>query len=208
MKMKKRVLAGMMMMVLVLATALSVSAAPSKSDSIVESGDSVGYYDIKQDTQAFEGVKTEVKTQMTNLESKKTVSLNDKVDKAIEKKTMVVEFFDLVPIGNKVNAPNHTVTLKVAAMTTGWKNIVVVHYSTARGVWETLEVKNVDYANKEITIYAQDLSPIAIYADVVAPGSQGTSPTTQGMSSTWMLWTAAALIVLGAGVVVSQKKRG
>ena len=208
MKMKKRVLAVVMMMVLVLASALSVSAAPSKSEPVVESGASAGKFDIVTGAEEFKDVKTEVKTQIADLEAKKTVSLGTEVDNAIKNKTMVTEFFDLVPDTDKAGTKDYTVTIAISAMTTAWKNVVVLHYSTVRGVWETLEVKNVDYDKKEVTFFAPDLSPIAVYADVVESGSTGTSPSTEGMSSTWMLWTAAALIVLGAGVVVSQKKRG
>ena len=91
-----------------------------------------------------------------------------------------------------------------------WKNITVVHYSTARTTWETFsgDKLKVDYDKKTLTFDVEDFSPFAIYADIVEEGSSGTSPSTQGVSSTWMLYAAMALIVLGSGVVVYQKKRG
>ena len=75
-------------------------------------------------------------------------------------------------------------------------------------VYGSVADKDVDYTKKTITFEIEDLSPIAIYADVVTGGAAGTSPSTEGVSSAWMLYAAMALIVLGSGVVVYQKKRG
>ena len=50
------------------------------------------------------------------------------------------------------------------------------------------------------------MSPVAIYAEVVTGGAAGTSPSTVGTSSTWMLLVAFAIVAVGAGVVASQKK--
>lgn len=219
--MKKRVLAGMMMMVMVLATAMSVSAADSKTNTVTESGASVGQYQITESESKFAKKDTEDEAKhaaainiVTDINAGKAdVKITDAVDKAIEGKTLVQKFFDLDVVAGSDHSKctdHHTVTLKVDAMTTGWKNIVVVHYSQDRQVWETIKVedKNVDYTNKTITFDIKDLSPIAIYADVVADGAAGKSPSTEGTSSAWMLWTAMALIVLGTGAIVSQKKRG
>lgn len=218
--MKKRVLAGLMMTVMVLASAMSVSAAPSKQEPVVEYGASEGKYDITTGTNEFAKKDTEEEAKhtaaikiVTDINEGKTVSISTEVDNAIKGKKLVQKFFDLDAINDHaecVNKGYHTVTLKVDAMTTGWKNITVVHYSQDRQVWETIKVedKNVDYTNKTITFNIKDLSPVAIYADVVSDGATGTSPSTEGVSSAWMLYTAMALIVLGAGVVVYQKKRG
>ena len=67
---------------------------------------------------------------------------------------------------------------------------------------------DVDYTKKEIKAQFTDFSPVAIFATKTATstGSGTTSDGTVGTSSTWMLWAAAALVVVGAGVVVSQKK--
>ncbi len=218
MKMKKRILAGMMMAIMVVASVMSVSAAPSKQEPVVEAG-SATKYEIATGTKEFTGIKEEkeaaVKAQIADLEADKAVSLNTDTDKAIKDKTMATDFFDLiVKEGTDHSACTtkgyHTLTLKVDAMTSSWKNIVVLHYSTVRDVWEAIPVdaKNVKYDAKTITFDIKDLSPMAIYADIVDDGSEGTSPKTEGMSSTWMLWAAVALVLVGSGVVVSQKKRG
>ena len=234
--MKKRVLAGLLMSVMVLASAMSVSAADSKTKP-VEGGkteDGNGSYVVTTENPVFEeltdaaidanekvtdkaAAKASAKAAAAAIEKinkGEKASITTEVDKKIEGKTLVQKFFDLDETGdhNKCHQPGnkHKVTLTVDALTTGWKNIVVVHYSTDRVLWETIPVadKDVDYTKKTITFEIEDLSPIAIYADVVTGGAAGTSPSTEGVSSAWMLYAAMALIVLGSGVVVYQKKRG
>ena len=236
--MKKRVLAGLMMTVMVLASAMSVSAT-SKTTPMEPSGSSVGKYDVKVD--ATNGISTyeelsdasidkntaipaekkeeakksakEATQKIADINAGKTVSITAEVDKEIKEKKLVQKFFDLDEKNDHSECHKkgyHTVTLKVDAMTTAWKNITIVHYSADRVLWETIKVedKNVDYKNKTITFNIKDLSPLAIYADIVEGGAAGTSPSTQGVSSAWMLYSAMALVVLGTGVVVYQKKRG
>lgn len=230
--MRKRVLAGMMMAVLVVASAMSVSAAPSKEKPISPVGSSEGKYEIVADTEkgisSFVGMtddeidkndkisadKKEEAKKATKDALEKIAKINDggkvgitaEVDQKVEGKTLVQKFFELKYVGG-TSVDKHTIVLKVDELTTAWKNIVIVHYSSTRCVWETV-VPTVDYNNKTLTFELQDLSPLAIYADVDANASNGTSWGTEGLSSTWMLYSAMALIVLGTGVVVYQKKRG
>jgi hypothetical protein len=236
--MKKRVLAGLLMSVMVLASAMSVSATGngSKTKPVVggDTADGKGSYVVTTENPKFEGLTDAAIDANTNIpaekkeEAKKTakavatviekvnkgeaVSITTEVDKEIKGKTAVTKFFDVEDVGDHTNCNHagHKVTLTVDAMTTAWKNIVVVHYSTDQVAWETISVadKDVDYTNKKITFTVKDFSPMAIYADVVESGTAGTSPSTEGVSSAWMLYAAMALIVLGSGVVVYQKKRG
>lgn len=234
--MKKRVLAGLLMSVMVLASAMSVSAADSKTTSVTggKTEDGNGTYTVTTENPVFEELTDaaiDANTKVTDKEAAKAsakaaatiiekvnkgekASITTEVDKKLEGKTLVQKFFDLDEEGdhNKCHQPGnkHKVTLTVDALTTAWKNIVVVHYSTDRVLWETIPVadKDVDYTKKTITFEIEDLSPIAIYADVVEGGAAGTSPSTEGVSSAWMLYAAMTLIVLGSGVVVYQKKRG
>lgn len=232
--MKKRVLAGLLMSVMVLASAMSVSAADSKTKPVVggDTADGKGSYVAVTENPVFEEL-TEAEINKNDkitdkaaaiasakaaaatiekINKGETVSITTEVDKDIKGKTLVQKFFDLDEQGDHkaCETAGHKVTLKVDALTTAWKNIVVVHYSTDRTLWETIPVaeKDVDYNAKTITFVIKDLSPIAIYADVVTGGAAGTSPSTEGVSSAWMLYAAMALIVLGSGVVVYQKKRG
>lgn len=235
--MKKRVLAGLLMSVMVIASAMTVSAADSKTKPVVggETADKKGTYEVTTEAPKFEELEEEAIKANPNIKDEdeaaaiasakaaaatiekinkgETASITTEVDKEIKGKTLVQKFFDLDEEGDHDachTAGEHKVTLTVDALTTSWKNIVVVHYSTDRTLWETIKVadKDVDYNKKTITFAIQDLSPIAIYADVVSGGAAGTSPSTEGVSSAWMLYSAMALIVLGTGVVVYQKKRG
>ncbi len=200
------------MTVMVLASAMSVSAA-SKEKPIEEVGSKEGYYEVTPSTNFEDVTDATVKAQLEKLNKGEAVSVTTDVDKAIKGKKIVQAFFDVVPVGTHAECDAqgyHTLTLKVDAMTNKWKNITVVHYSTARTTWETFsgDKLKVDYNKGTLTFNVEDFSPFAIYADIVEEGSSGTSPSTQGVSSTWMLYAAMALIVLGSGVVVYQKKRG
>ena len=200
------------MTVMVLASAMSVSAA-SKEKPIEEIGSPKGYYEVTLDTKFEDVTDSDVKAKLEKLNKSEAVSITTDVDNAIKGKKLVQKFFDLTAVGTHtecVNRGYHTVTLKVDAMTKKWDNITLVHYSTARTTWETFsgDKLKVDYDKGTLTFNVEDFSPFAIYADIVEEGSSGTSPSTQGVSSTWMLYAAMALIVLGSGVVVYQKKRG
>ncbi len=237
--MKKRVLAGLLMTVMVLASAMSVSAAESPTKPVAGSttADGRGEY-VPSDAPKFDDMteaaidannnipqekKAEAKQiaqaakatiEKINKNPDKKESITAEVDKVLEGKKLVQKFFELEATGShdecEKEGHKHKVTLTVTAMTTAWKNITVVHFSTDRVLWETIKVadKDVDYNKKTITFEIDDLSPIAIYADVVEDGAAGKSPSTEGVSSAWMLYSAMALIVLGSGVVVYQKKRG
>lgn len=214
--MKKRVLAGLLMSVMVLASAMSVSAADSKTKP-VEGGttaDGKGTYVATTENPDYSEVTDkEVITKIEKINKGETVSLSADVDEAIKGKTLVQKFFDIEPEGDHsscTTAGKHRVPLTVDAMTTKWKNIVVVHYSVDKTKWEVIPVadKDVDYNKKTIVVEVTDFSPFVIYADIVEDGAAGTSPSTEGVSSAWMLYAAMALIVLGSGVVVYQKKRG
>ena len=114
--------------------------------------------------------------------------------------------FDLEPYGNHPNCTNgHTLKLDVPALKNCDPNsVVVLHYSETRGYWEV--VTEVKINGTTLTGKFQDLSPVAIYAKVTTGGAAGTSPSTVGTSSTWMLLAAVAVVALGAGVVATQKK--
>ena len=88
-------------------------------------------------------------------------------------------------------------------------DVKLLHYSTARGLWEIVEPTNVDYANKLISAEFEDLSPVAVIANTGAAasdGAEGTSPQT-GMASNWMVWLSAAVVLAAAGVVTYRKAR-
>lgn len=207
--MKKRILAVMMMMVLVIASAMSVSAADSRTEEVHTSGASVGSYTLDDSETVFADLDDKVEAVIKELNDNKATSLSTDLQKALKGKTLLAKVFDLEPVGNHDKCTKqgyHELELTVSTITDKCSNIVVLHYSETRGEWETLTPVKVD--GNKITIRFKDLSPVAVYANVVGGTAVGVSPSTEGVSSTWMLYSAMALIVLGAGVVVSQKKRG
>ena len=210
--MKKRVLAGMLMMILVLASAMSVSAANSRTENVYTSGESVSHYTLDDSDGVFADLDDKVEATIKELNANKATSLSLDIQKALKGKTLLAKVFDLEPVGDhsKCVGENgrgyHEIELTVTTITDKCSNIVVLHYSETRQVWEIVKPVKVD--GNKITIQLKDLSPVAIYANVAGGTAVGVSPSTEGTSSAWMLYSAMALIVLGAGVVVSQKKRG
>lgn len=205
------------MAIMVVASVMGVSAAESIKAQIYVTESQKGYYTVVTDSsKEFANLKA-ADAAMYDLVTgfnKKTVK-QDKmleaapatVETAVKGKGLMWKIFDLIPVngGNPVNGI-HTVTLEVPMLTKKNTDVAVIHFSEVDKAWEVLDAK-VDYDNKTITIKSDDLSPIGIYAKNVKDSINGISPSTQGTSSAWMLWSAAALIVLGAGVVVSQKKK-
>ena len=127
-------------------------------------------------------------------------------------KDMITPFFDLIPIngGNPLPDGSHRVSMSIPTLTEGMTDVLVLHYSTQRSVWEIIEPEEVDYANQEITAVFADLSPVAIIANTdnaaAADTATGTSPQT-GMSSSWMVWLGAAAVLAAAGAVTYRKAR-
>lgn len=216
MNMKKRVFAGIMTAVLLLASAMGVSAAGSRTDDVTTKGTaSEGAYVVQDEQNEFATIKNEDASTYaliagynagTKTEAELLASASADVKKALEGKTMITKIFDLDYIGTETKT-SHEVTLLVTTLTSSQKNLVVLHYSEVNDKWEVIEPTKVDYDKKEVTVKFNDLSPVAVYADTTTGGSQGTSPSTVGTSSTWMLWMAVAFVAIGAGVVVSQKNK-
>ena len=215
--MKKRVLAGIFMMIFALASVMTVSAAGSASrtdDVYVSDADEQGYYKVVTDDTAFSKLKNDAAKKSVydaivgfNAGSVTQAKLFEGTDMAskLSGKTNITKVVDLVAVnGGTPVAGKHEVTLTVTTLTSNVSEVVIAHYG-ANG-WEIITPSNVDVPNKKVTASFTDLSPIMIYGKVAAGGSIGTSPSTGVDSTTWMIWTAAALIVIGAGVVVSQMK--
>ena len=120
---------------------------------------------------------------------------------------------DLRKIGDvsKTADGKYQVTLSVPALTKGMTDVKVLHFSTARNVWEVITPSNVDLNNKELTFEVQDLSPIAIIAKVDASqavtNTTGTSPKTGVDSTNAVPFAGAAVVLLGAAAVVAFRKK-
>lgn len=223
--MKKRVLAGLMMTVLMMASVMSVSASKSKSDEVHTSGTKADLYVVNTSKDAFDSLGAEdadAKTEIAQINQGKIPEsvLKDikeaqngavpDIDKKLENKKLICPVFDVKPVGDHAECSTrgyHILELEVPAL----KNcdpdsVIVLHYSETDNAWEV--VTNVTIDGTKLTGHYRNLSPIAIFAKTTTGGAVGTSPESGITSSTWMLWTAVAIVALGAGVVATQKKRG
>lgn len=256
--MKKKILASLLTLIMLLGCVMTVSATGSKTSPIepfgpsyasytttVDSGNGINTYeeltdaaidanDKIADKAAAKQIAAEALTKIETANAMSVVSYSDEVDAALDGKSLVQKFFDLDEVGDHSACHNqgyHELTLRVDQMTTRWTNIVIVHFSADRILWEVI-YPTVDYDNKTLTFTIGDLSPLAIYADVLPGGdggsqgspstpstpddttttggasgsTAGSSPLTEGTSSVWMICTAVVLIA-GGVVLVSQKKK-
>ena len=221
--MKKTILAAVLVMVMVMASVIGVSAAGSSQGAPTVTEQSKGSYIIRKgseqfmddqgDTDPSNDVYVENKDEILAYNAgtktlKSLLSGYDSVYKKLDKKVALTQVFDLHDKngGNMVNG-KHVVTIYVPTLTDKCSDVKVLHYSMADDKWEILEESTVDIAKKTVTIVSDDLSPIAIFATVKSGSGTGQSPATGTESLTWMIWAAAAVVVLGAGVVAARKRR-
>lgn len=229
--MKKRLLAVAAAALLLVGQAAAVFAAPSITGDVALSGDqSTADYiltvDIAQ-TEAFqtlEAEKPEV-ADLINQVNSGAAAMTDFADTIAEEysdvsqqlsgKEFLTSFFDLVAEdGVELNTDGkYEVTLSVPALTANTTEIMVLHYSTVRGLWELVEPTSVDLEAKTITVAFDDLSPIAVIAkegtgaaSTAGDQTSGTSPKT-GTGMEGAIWMGAAVILFGMAAVVSAKKK-
>lgn len=197
--MKKKVLAGIMMAVMMMASVMGVSAASSKSDEVYTSGASKATHTMDL---VFD-VDDSVKKVIDELNAGKITSLSADIQKKLAGKTLVAEVVDLEHTDG-TGTCNHEVEFTVTPLTDKCSGVVILYYDKVANAWEIIEPISV----KDDVIVAKfdNLSLVAVYANVAEGGSTGTSPSTVGTSSTWMLLAAVAVVALGAGVVATQKK--
>lgn len=207
--MKKRVLAGIMMAAMMVASVMSVSAAGSKTDEVEVSKDNAAGYTVEAEADTFKDLDAEAQTAIKDLNDGKisdsiVADIAD-IKTTLTGKKLVCSVFDLEAFGSHPNCTNgHTVKLNVPALKNcDPKSVVVLHYSETDKAWEVVDA---NVSGTTLTATFKNLSPVAIYAKVTTGGAAGTSPSTVGTSSTWMLLAAVAVVALGAGVVATQKK--
>ena len=218
--MKKRLFGTFLAAALVLTQAVTVFAAGSRTADVALPGDSASYYEV---TEAEEEVFTEsgvtdnavlekimaVNASTETLQS--VAELAPELEADLADKDMLTPFFDLVPVNGGIQENGmYVVTLSVPTLTEGMTDVRLLHYSTERSLWEIVEPTDVDYAAQTITAEFEDLSPVAVIANTdnaaAADTATGTSPQT-GMSSSWMLWLGAAVVLAAAGAVTYRKVR-
>lgn len=190
--MKKKVLAGIMMAVMMMASVMGVSAAGSKTAEVYVSGASADYFVA---TATDDSLKSGATTAATN------------AGKQIITSTAVWNISEKTSGSASVNGNGkYDVQLTVSALTDSCSKVTVLVYNAGSQTWSAIEIDSskVDYKNNTIAFELDSPSAtIAICAAVAASGSTGTSPSTGVASSAWLICLAAAVVVVG---VVSMKK--
>ena len=184
--MKKKLISLAMLVTVFAMQVVGVSAA-SKTTGMAATGAAQGKYDVQAMSQSELADVAKVNQTASDLIkdiNAGTKTLNDlvKVESSIASdvagESLITAFMDVTPIdgGVKLADGRYQVTLSVPALTKGMTDVKVLHFSTARNVWEVITPSNVDLNNKELTFEVKDLSPIAIIAKVDA--SQAVTNTT------------------------------
>lgn len=218
--MKKRLFGTFLAAALILTQAVTVFAAGSRTADVALTGDSASYYEVTEGTEEVfraSGVTDEAvlaKIMAVNAGTETLQSIADLAPELADElagKDMLTPFFDLVPVNGGLQENGmYLVTLSVPTLTEGMTDVKLLHYSTVRSLWEIVDPTNVDYAAQTITAEFEDLSPVAVIANTdnaaAADTATGTSPQT-GMSSSWMVWLGAAVVLAAAGAVTYRKAR-
>lgn len=219
--MKKRLFGTFLAAALILTQAVTAFAAGSRTADVALTGDSASYYEVTEASEEVfsqngvsdAAVLTKIMAVNAGTETLQSVTdLAPELEETLSDKEMITPFFDLIPINDGVQTDDgkYLVTLSVPTLTEGMSDVLLLHYSTVRSVWEIVEPTNVDYASQTITAEFEDLSPVAVIANTdnaaAADTATGTSPQT-GMSSSWMVWLGAAVVLAAAGAVTYRKAR-
>ena len=178
--MKKKLLGTLLAVALLVTQSIGVFAADSKTTQATPSGDSVGKYEMTEGTREnFSEVSSPEVLEQILAVNEGTATLESIAGQSEELKAEL--------------------------------QVKLLHYSTVRNVWEVITPSDVNYESKQITAEFEDLSPVAVIAtksgagDSATSGS-GTSPQT-GVGSDWGIYVSAAVVLLGAAVVLGRKKR-
>lgn len=245
--MRKRILGTILAAALVVTSAVSVFAAGSRTTQVTLVGESAASYQVSEGTaenfataqeaapkvvekilQVNEGTLTlptlvqQLKEIVANptegqAELNMTEEEVDALAQEVEGKSMVTQFFDLIPINGGVQTEDgkYIATISVPSLTEAMTNVKILHFSTERLVWEIIEPNDVNYTNKQITAEFQDLSPVAVIADIDESKAAGTDTTGTGVApktgvdSTWGVYAAGAVVLLGAAgamFVIGRKR--
>lgn len=219
-KQMRKKLTGLLLLAALTASQVMGVAAASKGTNITVAGDSVGAYNVQEITEAELSANVS-DTAVADMILKLNAGTNTLSDLAettpdiaaqLEGKTMISQFADITPLNGGIQTADgkYLVTLSVPGLTDATSDVLVLHYSTVRKVWETIEPE-VNLADKEVTAVFEDLSPVAVIAKVDADkavdNAQGTSPKTGMESGNWGVFAGAAVVLFGAAIVVAVRKK-
>lgn len=224
--MKKKLFGTILAAALVISQAVTAVAAGSVSGQVALPEEYAGAYAITEATpESFSDVQEAVPEVYEEIMAvnEGTTDLQTMIEtlapeliQEIEDKEMVTPFFDLKPIngGIQLEDGRYRVMLSVPILTQFMRDVRLLHYSVARGVWEIITPENVDYTNRRIEAIFDDFSPVAVIANVdesaaaetVTGSTEGTSPKT-GMTGNWMTWVVAAVVLAAAGTWTYRRSK-
>lgn len=228
--MKKRLSGTILAAALIISQAVTAVAAGSVSGQVALPEEYAEAYEITEaSAESFADVQTaapEVYEEIMAINEEvsagtaelQTVieTLAPELAEEVADKEMITPFFDLKPIngGVQLDDGRYRVMLSVPILTQFMRDVKLLHYSVARNVWEIITPENVDYTNRRIEAIFEDFSPVAVIANVdesaaaetVTGSAEGTSPKT-GMTETWMVWAAAAVVLAAAGTWAYRRSR-
>ena len=217
--MKKKLLGTIMAFVLSAATAVTAFAA-SKVGEIALPGSMEGQFKLEEITKESYSALAEKAPEVVdailaiNAGTKTIESIKELAPEhaaQLEGKSALGKFVGLSALdaAEKSADGKYVVTLSVPALSDAVSDVKILHYSTERSVWEIIIPTKIDTENKQITAEFEDLSPVAVIANVdstkAADVSNGTSPKT-GVGS-YSAWFFAAAVALGGAAVVCFRKK-
>lgn len=224
--MKKRLFGSILAAALIVSQAITAAAAGSVSGQVALTDEYAGAYEIAEaGPESFADVEAaapEVYQQIMAVNAGTTDlqtmigGLAPDLAPEVEGKELVTPFFDLKPIDGGIQTEDgrYQVMLSVPSLTEFMTDVRLLHYSVERGMWEIITPQNVDYTGRRIEAIFDDLSPVAVIANVdesaaaetVAGSAAGTSPKT-GVAGSWMAWAGAAVVLAAAGVLAYRRSR-
>ena len=202
--MKKKLMALLTAVVLVVATSASVFAASSvAADDVKVVGSDAKV--VQEDGSDIADATNKALAQGINNGTKTVQDLNSSVSGATALSKVVYLS------GN--NGAN--VTLSISNLTSSCSNVRVMIYDAASNTWKVYTASSVDLANKTATFSGLPDGPMVVIADVASASGTTTKTTTStttsspktGVESSSTVLFAAAIAALGAAAVVSFKKK-
>lgn len=220
--MKKKIFGTILAAALIVIQAVTVFAAGSKVAEAAPAGDSVGKYEFFSITEDSAQDLAESAPDVFNLirainagEEELQAVAEQAPDLAdiLADKEMLTPIFDVEAIngGVKNEDGQYVITLSVPTLTEGMTDVYLLQYSIEKGCWIVITPTDIDYANKQITVVLDELSPVAVIAKVndsaAADNKEGTSPET-GAVSDWTGWMGAAVVLALVSAAAFRKSRG
>ena len=221
MKMKKKVISLIMLVALFAMQVMSVSAA-SKTTGMALTGSASPAYELREmNDSILAGIGNEDVAQLIRDINAGKKTLADLAKTApdiaaqLEGKTLITPIMDLIPINGGIKSADGkqyiVQKISVSTLAKGMTDVQVLHYSIANQKWEIITPDSVDLNSKEIEVKFNDLSPVAVIANVDAAqavnNTAGTSPkTVVETSNAWAGFGVAAIVLLGAAAIVVRKR--